>query len=66
MVRYAVYTVTVVRTTAHAMLLAFEDGREEWIPYSACDPDADITMDSVVGDEGEVGLPEWLSNARGL
>lgn len=66
MARYSKYDVTVLRETDRALLLEFEDYRQEWVPRSELDPGADITSESTIGDEGEVGLPEWIVNDRGL
>lgn len=64
--RVVVFDCTVVKKTEKSMLIRLEDNRDEWIPLSQIDDNYDITADSAEGDEGEIGLTEWIADQRGL
>lgn len=64
--RVVLFDCTVVKKTEKSMLIRLEDNREEWIPLSQVDDNYDITADSAEGDEGEIGLTEWIADQRGL
>jgi len=64
--RVVVYECTVVKKTDKAMLIRLEDDREIWIALVNIDDTHDITSDSHEGDEGEIAIPQWIAEARGL
>ena len=49
--------------TDKALLCVFEDGREEWIPKSQILPDSQV---QAKGDDGEIAIPRWLAEEKGL
>ena len=54
--------VTLLRQTEKAGLFEFDDGRQEWIPWSQ-------VADESIGSDGEVGslfLTEWICKQKGL
>lgn len=59
------YRVKVVACTDLALLVD-ADGEEVWIPKSQIDEDSDIGDGSEKGDEGELTIPQWLAEAKGL
>lgn len=57
--------VEVVRATDRALLVAYEL-QEIWIPKSQIDDDSSIYSSKQVGEKGELVLPEWLADEKGL
>lgn len=64
--RAIVFDCTVVKKTDKALLIRLDDDREEWIPLSQISSDYDITAEAAEGDEGEIGLTEFIADQRGL
>lgn len=64
--RAIVFDCTVVKKTDKALLIRLDDDREEWIPLSQISSDYDITTEAAEGDEGEIGLTEFIADQRGL
>lgn len=57
--------VCVVRRTESSLLVEYE-GEEFFIPFSEISDESEITEDSEPGDTGELIIPEWLAEDRGL
>lgn len=57
--------VEVKRASAKALLVVYET-QEIWIPKSQIDDDSSIYSSRQVGETGELVLPEWLADEKGL
>jgi hypothetical protein len=57
--------VTVKATTDKAVLVEDEDGKEEWVPVSQIDASSAISEESMVDDEGELVMTEWIARKKG-
>ena len=48
-----------------ALLVVFE-GEKIWVPKSVIDDDSEVWSDKHVGQTGDLVLPEWLADEKGL
>lgn len=60
----AFFEVTEVKVeTDKALLCVFESGVEEWVPKSQIREDSQVNEK---GDVGEIAIPVWLAEEKGL
>lgn len=57
--------VTVKHATDKALLVVYEDA-EVWIPKSQIHDDSTIHSHKQVGESGELVIPYWLAEEKGL
>ena len=57
--------VTVVRESEKALLVDYE-GEEFWVPKSQIHADSEIYSSRQVGETGNLVLPYWLAEKKGL
>lgn len=57
--------VVVIESTPKALLVEYE-GEEIWVPKSQIQDDSEIYSAKQIGETGELVIPYWLAEEKGL